>query len=144
MNLTLNCELADMRKARSVNFLDQVDRDHDPEDEREAEGARGSFSRPSLSRPSFSRLPQMFSVSADNLDHSATYIEPTDIELDSDVFVNDQNLNKKPVDQSDGVELSNPPSPPPRSESLDSDARSKRDSAASDISKTQRYIGTIL
>lgn len=88
--------------------------------------------------PGFSRLPQMWSLSADNLDQSATYIEPTDIEPDSDVFMNDQDLREKPIEQSDGFEISNPPSPPPRSESLDSDSRSKHNSGNSDISKSNR------
>merc|ERR1719284_1909802 len=130
MDLTLNGQLADMRKARSVNFLDQVELD-----EPDAECTRAN-SRSSFSRPSFSRLPQMWSLSADNLDQSTTYIEPTDIEPDSDVFMNDQDLREKPIEQSDGFETSNPPSPPPRSESLDSDSRSKHNSGNSDISKS--------
>lgn len=49
MDLTLNGQLADMRKARSVNFLDQVELD-EPDAECTRANSRSSFSRPSFSQ----------------------------------------------------------------------------------------------
>ena len=52
MDLTLNGQLADMRKARSVNFLDQVELDdlNEPDAECTRANSRSSFSRPSFSQ----------------------------------------------------------------------------------------------